>query len=343
MLDRPSVTGAAAGAGARSLQAKVSVPAKIVSDYLSLTKPPIILLLLITAVGGMFLAAGGWPPLVLVVLVCAGGALGAGGANALNHYLDQDIDLLMSRTRERPLPGHRVPPVNALVYGILLNVAAFVILTVWVNLLAASLTLAATLFYVFIYTVWLKRRTPQNIVIGGAAGSFPPMVGWAAITGGVDLAAVHLFRNHFFLDAAPFLGLSLTDPEGLRTGRSSDAAGGCYPGAHGPADFHLLIGLGGPQLGPYAHVHRRLGLLGIGIGPGRHLYSLCLGVAAQRGGPRRQALVPLLTALHDVAVRRCCGGQFGVGLGRGPKTRWPTILQDAQEWQNSSVDRLIWL
>ena len=209
MLDRQSVTRAAGGTEARSFQARLSVPASIVRDYLTLMKPPIILLLLITAVGAMFLAAEGWPPLVLATLVCAGGALGAGGANALNHYLDQDIDLVMSRTRERPLPGHRVPPVNALVYGILLNVAAFVILAVWVNLLAASLTLAATLFYVFVYTVWLKRRTPQNIVIGGAAGSFPPMVGWAAVTGGVDLAAVHLFAIVFFWTPPHFWALAL--------------------------------------------------------------------------------------------------------------------------------------
>ena len=209
MLDRQSVTGAAGGTEARSFQARLSVPVSIVRDYLTLMKPPIILLLLITAVGAMFLAAEGWPPLVLVALVCAGGALGAGGANALNHYLDQDIDLVMSRTRERPLPGHRVPPVNALVYGILLNVAAFVILALWVNLLAAALTLAATLFYVFVYTVWLKRRTPQNIVIGGAAGSFPPMVGWAAVTGGVDLAAVHLFAIVFFWTPPHFWALAL--------------------------------------------------------------------------------------------------------------------------------------
>ena len=209
MLDRQSVTRSAGGTEARSFQARLSVPASIVRDYLTLMKPPIILLLLITAVGAMFLAAGGWPPPVLVALVCVGGALGAGGANALNHYLDQDIDLMMSRTRERPLPGHRVPPVNALVYGILLNVAAFVILALWVNLLAASLTLAATLFYVFVYTVWLKRRTPQNIVIGGAAGSFPPMVGWAAVTGGVDLAAVHLFAIVFLWTPPHFWALAL--------------------------------------------------------------------------------------------------------------------------------------
>ena len=209
MLDRQPVTGAAGGPGARSVQARLSVPANIVRDYLTLMKPPIILLLLITAVGAMFLAAEGWPSPVLVMLVCVGGAFGAGGANALNHYLDQDIDLLMSRTRERPLPGDRVPPVNALVYGILLNVAAFIILSVWVNLLAASLTLAATLFYVFVYTVWLKRRTPQNIVIGGAAGSFPPMVGWAAVTGGVDLAAVHLFAIIFLWTPPHFWALAL--------------------------------------------------------------------------------------------------------------------------------------
>ena len=207
--DGKGVTGTAGEPGPRSFQAKLSALVSIVRDYLTLMKPPIILLLLITAVGAMFLAAEGWPPPVLAALVCAGGALGAGGANALNHYLDQDIDLVMSRTRERPLPGDRVPPVNALVYGILLNVAAFVILAVWVNLLAASLTLAATLFYVFVYTVWLKRRTPQNIVIGGAAGSFPPMVGWAAVTGGVDLAAVHLFAIIFLWTPPHFWALAL--------------------------------------------------------------------------------------------------------------------------------------
>jgi protoheme IX farnesyltransferase len=182
---------------------------RVISDYLALTKPPIVLLLLITALGGMFLAANGKPSLSIVLLVCAGGALGAGGANALNHYLDRDIDGLMSRTSQRPVPGQRISPNKALGFGILLNLVSFLILATWVNLLAAGLTMAATLFYVFVYTSWLKRSTPQNIVIGGAAGAIPPMVGWAAITGGLDLPALYLFAVVFFWTPPHFWALAL--------------------------------------------------------------------------------------------------------------------------------------
>lgn len=182
---------------------------RVMSDYFALTKPPIILLLLITALGGMFLAANGKPSLPIVLLVCAGGALGAGGANSLNHYLDRDIDELMARTKQRPVPGGRISPNKALGFGILLNLVAFLVLATWVNLLAAGLTLAATLFYVFIYTSWLKRSSPQNIVIGGAAGSIPPVVGWAAITGGLDLPALYLFSVVFFWTPPHFWALAL--------------------------------------------------------------------------------------------------------------------------------------
>ena len=181
----------------------------MMSDYLALTKPPIVSLLLITALGGMFLAANGKPSLSIVLLVCAGGALGAGGANSLNHYLDRDIDALMSRTWQRPVPGQRISPNKALGFGILLNLVAFLVLATWVNLLAAGLTLAATLFYVFVYTGWLKRSSPQNIVIGGAAGSIPPVVGWAAITGGLDLPALYLFAVIFFWTPPHFWALAL--------------------------------------------------------------------------------------------------------------------------------------
>ena len=181
----------------------------LANDYLTLTKPPIIILLLITAIGGMFLAAEGIPSLQTLVLVCVGGALGAGGANAINHFLDQDIDALMSRTVKRPVASHRIPPINALAFGIVLNIGAFFVLTYWVNLLSACLTLAATLFYVLVYTGWLKRNTPQNIVIGGAAGSIPPMVGWAAVTGGLDLPALYLFTIVFFWTPPHFWALAL--------------------------------------------------------------------------------------------------------------------------------------
>ncbi len=181
----------------------------LVNDYVTLTKPPIIVLLVITAIGGMFLAAEGIPSLQTLALVSVGGALGAGGANAINHFLDQDIDAIMSRTVQRPVASHRVQPMSALVFGIALNVGAFFVLTYWVNLLSASLTLAATLFYVLVYTGWLKRNTPQNIVIGGAAGAIPPMVGWAAVTGSVDLPALYLFSIVFFWTPPHFWALAL--------------------------------------------------------------------------------------------------------------------------------------
>ena len=188
---------------------KLIAAAKVVNDFLTLTKPPIILLLLITALGGMFLAAHGVPSPDVVILVCLGGALGAGGANALNHYLDRDIDQLMSRTWQRPVPAQRISRHHALAFGILLNLLAFLVLAAWVNLLAAALTLAATLFYVFVYTSWLKRTTPQNIVIGGAAGAIPPLVGWAGVTGGLDLSALFLFSIIFFWTPPHFWALSL--------------------------------------------------------------------------------------------------------------------------------------
>ena len=181
----------------------------IAADYLALTKPRIILLLLVTALGGMFLAAQGTPPLTLVLLVLVGGSLGAGGANALNHYLDRDIDGRMDRTQRRPLPGQRIEPRQALAFGVLLNVIAFVLLATRVNLLSAALTAGATLFYVLVYTIWLKRSTPQNIVIGGAAGAVPPLVGWAAVTGTLELPALYLFAIVFFWTPPHFWALSL--------------------------------------------------------------------------------------------------------------------------------------
>ena len=203
--------GANSGASAANAD-KVAASSGIIAlfnDYITLTKPPIISLLLITAIGGMFLAAAGIPSLQILTLVCVGGALGAGGANAINHFLDQDIDALMSRTIKRPVPSNRIPPVAALIFGVALNAGAFFVLAYWVNLISAVLTLAATLFYVLIYTGWLKRNTPQNIVIGGAAGAIPPMVGWAAVPGSIDLPAGYLFTIIFFWTPPHFWALSL--------------------------------------------------------------------------------------------------------------------------------------
>jgi protoheme IX farnesyltransferase len=144
-----------------------------------------------------------------VGLVLLGGSLGAGGANALNHCLDRDLDERMLRTRGRPVPGRRIAPVHALAFGVLLNVVAFALLALTVNLLSALLTLGATLFYVLVYTLWLKRTTTQNIVIGGAAGALPPVVGWAAVTGGIELPALYLFAIVFFWTPPHFWALSL--------------------------------------------------------------------------------------------------------------------------------------
>jgi protoheme IX farnesyltransferase len=189
--------------------AQMASSSGLLRDYVALVKPRIIVLLLFTALGGMFLAAGGAPEVSLVVLVFAGGTLASGGANALNQYLERDIDLHMSRTYERPVVTGRIPPRHALLFGAALNVAAFALLTSLVNPLSAFLTLSATLVYVFVYTLGLKRTTPQNIVIGGAAGAIPPMVGWAAVTGSIELPAIYMFAIVFFWTPPHFWALSL--------------------------------------------------------------------------------------------------------------------------------------
>jgi protoheme IX farnesyltransferase len=180
-----------------------------VRDLVSLTKPAIMSLLLLTALGGMFLAARGVPPFGILAATLIGGAAASGGASSLNHYFDRDIDERMRRTRHRPLPAHRVSTRVAVVWGMALNVIAFIVLALFANMLAAALALAGTVFYILVYTVWLKRTTTQNIVIGGAAGAIPPLVGWAAITGSLDLAAWLLFAIVFFWTPAHFWALAL--------------------------------------------------------------------------------------------------------------------------------------
>jgi protoheme IX farnesyltransferase len=172
-----------------------------------LTKPRIISLLLVTTVAPMFVA--GAPSVPLVVAVVIGGYLMAGGANAVNMYLDRDIDDRMSRTRLRPIPSGRIEPFPVLAFGVALATAATMVFAVFVNVLAATLALAGFYFYVFVYTRWLKRRTPHNIVIGGAAGAFPPLVGWAAVTGGLDLTAIYLFLIIFYWTPPHFWALAL--------------------------------------------------------------------------------------------------------------------------------------
>ncbi|MGI8496586.1 MAG: heme o synthase [Gemmatimonadaceae bacterium] len=176
-------------------------------DLVALTKPRIISLLLVTTIVPMFVA--GRPSALLVLAVVVGGYLMAGGANAVNMYLDRDIDDRMARTRTRPLPSGRMEPPAVLAYGLALATAATMLLAVAVNILSAALALGGFYFYVFVYTRWLKRRTPQNIVIGGAAGAFPPLVGWAAVTGRIDLAAIYLFLIVFYWTPPHFWALAL--------------------------------------------------------------------------------------------------------------------------------------
>jgi len=180
-----------------------------IGAYIALTKPRIIELLLVTTVPAMVIAARGIPPLGLVLWTLVGGALAAGSANAINMYLEQDIDQLMTRTRRRPLPAHRVDPEDALVFGLALGVIAFAELALLVNLVSAFLALVAILFYVVVYTMLLKRTTPQNIVIGGAAGSLPPVIGWAAVTGDITLPALLLFAIVFYWTPPHFWALAL--------------------------------------------------------------------------------------------------------------------------------------
>ncbi len=180
-----------------------------VSAYVALTKPRIIELLLVTTVPAMFLAAHGVPPLHLVFWTLIGGTMAAGAANAINCYIDRDIDLLMTRTRRRPLPAHTVEPENALVFGLVLGVVAFAVMAFFTNLVAAFLTLVAMAFYVVVYTMLLKRSTPQNIVLGGAAGALPPVIGWSAVTGDITLPALLLFAIVFYWTPPHFWALSL--------------------------------------------------------------------------------------------------------------------------------------
>ena len=180
-----------------------------VSVYWQLTKPRIIELLLVTTVPAMIAARGGWPGLGLVVTTLIGGTLSAAGANVLNSVADRDIDRIMRRTRSRPLPSGRADPRPALLFGMSLGASGFLWLWATTNLLAAALSTAALLFYVFVYTMFLKRTSPQNIVVGGAAGAAPTLVGWAAVTGDLSAAAWVMFAIVFLWTPPHFWALSL--------------------------------------------------------------------------------------------------------------------------------------
>jgi protoheme IX farnesyltransferase len=178
-------------------------------DYLTLTKPLIVALLLVTTLAAMFVAQRGVPAGDLILWTMIGGALSAGGASVLNQYIDRELDKQMARTAKRPIPAGRVAATHALVFGLMLSVASVLIYGLFVNWVAAGLSLVGHLYYVLLYTLWLKRATPQNIVIGGAAGAIPPLVGWAAVTGSVNIPALFLFAIIFYWTPAHFWALAL--------------------------------------------------------------------------------------------------------------------------------------
>ncbi len=180
-----------------------------IKDYTTLTKPKVNLLLVITALSAIFLASNDLPSIQVLVAVIVGGTFASGGAGAINHSIDKEIDNTMKRTSKRPVAGDRISRTNALIFGITLNIFSFLILLFLTNLLAALMAISGTLFYVLIYSLWLKKKTIHNIVIGGAAGCFPPLVGWSAVTGNLSLSAWYLFAIIFFWTPPHFWALAM--------------------------------------------------------------------------------------------------------------------------------------
>ena len=274
---------------------------QVLADYVTLTKPKVQLLLLLTTVTTMYVA--GDPSAGLVALTVIGGSLSAGGAAAVNHYYDRDIDAQMARTATRPVPSGRVSPRAALVYGVVLAALSFLLLSTTVNVLAAFLALSGFLGYVFVYTIWLKRTTPQNIVIGGAAGAVPPLVGWAAVTGGLDPAALYLFAIVFYWTPPHFWALSLLmKDEYARVGVPM------MPVVHGETETRRQIVL-------YTGLLVVLTMLPVVFGFFGAIYAVAalvlggafmtLSVRLQRAADRRSALRTYLFSLAYLALLFC--------------------------------------
>jgi heme o synthase len=271
---------------------------QVVADYVTLTKPRVQLLLLLTTVTTMYVA--GDPSIGLVLLTCLGGSLSAGGAGAVNHYYDRDIDAQMARTATRPVPAGRVRPGAALAYGFVLQTLSFLLLATTVNLLAAFLALAGFLGYVLVYTMWLKRSTPQNIVIGGAAGAVPPLVGWAAVTGHLDPAAWYLFAIVFYWTPPHFWALSL-----LMKNEYERVGVPMMPVVHGETETRRQIVLYTCLLVVLTMLPVAFGFFGsiyaafaLGLGG----WFLVLAVRLQRRADRQSALRTYLYSLAYLAV-----------------------------------------
>lgn len=255
----------------------------LLADLVTLTKPRIISLLLVTTIAPMFITPVGLPTLALIGWVTLGGYLMAGGANAINMWFDRDIDTRMSRTKTRPIASGRISPAAGLAFGIGLGVIAFAIFWTRVNPLSAWLALAGLLFYVFVYTVWLKRSSPQNIVIGGAAGAFPPLVGWAAMTGSIDLAALYLFAIVFYWTPPHFWALALN-----KTRDYGNAGVPMMPNVKGVAETKRLMLLYTLMLVPLTIMPALIGLSGVFYGLaatllGLRFLHLCRKIAKEEG------------------------------------------------------------
>jgi protoheme IX farnesyltransferase len=280
----------------------LAVPAagvkQVLADYVTLTKPRVQLLLLLTTITTMYVA--GDPSLSLVAVTVIGGSLSAGGAAAFNHVYDRDIDAAMRRTSTRPVPSGRVSPRAGLVYAFALQAASFALLALAVNVLSALLALAGFAWYTLVYTVWLKRRSPQNIVIGGAAGAIPPLVGWAAVTGSVAPAALYLFAIVFYWTPPHFWALSLLmKDEYARVGVPM------MPVVHGEAEtrrqivlYTLLLTF--LTLLPFAFGF--FGLVYAAFATGLGSAFIVLAVRVQRRADRAAALRAYLFSLAYLAV-----------------------------------------
>src|SRR3954449_11057314 len=274
---------------------------QVAADYVELTKPRVQSLLLLTTITTMYVA--GDPSVALVALPCLGGSLSAGGAGAVNHWFDRDIDAQMARTATRPVPAGRIAPGAALGFGLVLGALSFAWLTVTVNLLAAVLTFCGFLGYVFVYTVWLKRRTPQNIVIGGAAGAAPPLVGWAAVTGRVDPAALYLFAIVFYWTPPHFWALSL-----LMKDDYARVGVPMMPVVRGEAETRRQILLYTALLAVLTLLPVLFGFFGVVYGvvaAGLGAAFVVLAVRLQRRADRRSALRTYLFSLAYLAVLFC--------------------------------------
>jgi len=256
--------------------------------YAGLTKPRIIVLLLVTTIPAMIAAEGGLPSVALMAATVIGGTLGAGGANALNCYFDRDIDRLMSRTDDRAVPAGRIAPAHAAIFGLVIGLAGVVLLAAVVNALASLLTAAAFAYYIVVYTLWLKRRTRQNIVIGGVAGAFPPMIGWAAVTGEIALPSVLMFLLVVAWTPAHFWALALVMKDDYERAKLP-----MLPVVAGDAATHrqiLLYSVATVAVSLALFSVASLGLLYLGAAVSSGLLFVGLALRLVRAGDRRSAL-----------------------------------------------------